>query len=279
MWSDTSALEHEAHNAILRIQNQISCNQRVAGGLQPSGSIGSKKPHSPFRVCISLSMPSPVCRRFQLYRDSVWGPVPMILESGTKLNALGLIIYIKMKKENLKILGINVKKNLTINQLLTLSSEDLLCRENAEKIAVLRELCEEFYYTKTRKTKTVSSPESAAKLFAGKLKYLDREECWIATLDSANGVIGVERISVGNLNSCIFDIKRIVRTCLTHNANSMIVAHNHPSGNVKPSSSDIKQTEQLRDALKLFDIGLIDHIILSDREYFSFSNEMSEKYE
>lgn len=185
----------------------------------------------------------------------------------------------KMKKENLKILGINVKKNLTMNQLLTLSSEDLLCRENAEKIAVLRELCEEFYYTKTRKTKTVSSPESAAKLFAGKLKYLDREECWIATLDSANGVIGVERISVGNLNSCIFDIKRIVRTCLTHNANSMIVAHNHPSGNVKPSSSDIKQTEQLRDALKLFDIGLIDHIILSDREYFSFSNEMSEKYE
>lgn len=93
------------------------------------------------------------------------------------------------------------------------------------------------------------------------------------TLNSNNSVIGIHNVGSGTLNSCIFDIRRIVRTCLIDNCAGVLLAHNHPSGNSKPSKSDIDQTIRLKKALDMFNIGLVDHLVITDDKFYSFVDE------
>lgn len=176
-----------------------------------------------------------------------------------------------MKKEKLNILGICVDEDLSAKDLLGLAREELMDVETAGKVAVLREICEEFQEARQETRESITSPDQAVGLFKTKLRLLDHEECWIATLDAANHCIRVENITLGSIRTCIFDIKRIVKSALVANASGIIVAHNHPSGNPRPSGDDIKRTKSLKDALVLFDINLVDHLILSDGNYYSFA--------
>ena len=179
-----------------------------------------------------------------------------------------------MKKEHLNALGIAVSKDLSSRELLSLTNEELFNNETACKIAALKEICEELYgkSVSKRTTRITNSLDSATAL-APELRFLDHEECWIVTLNSMNEVIQKHCIGAGGLRACIIDIRRIVRTALIDNCAGVILAHNHPSGNIFPSSADINETEKLRDALKLFDINLLDHLIITDEKFYSFSDE------
>lgn len=183
-----------------------------------------------------------------------------------------------MKKEKLNILGINVNEDLSTKELLGMAREELMDAIIAEKVAVLREICEEFYSSRQEIPESITTSEQASALFKGKLRFLDHEECWIAILDNANHCIKVERMTSGNSNTCVFDVKRIVKSALIANASGIILAHNHPSGNPSPSAADIKRTKTLKDALTLFDISLLDHLILSDGNYYSFTDESITRY-
>ena len=107
---------------------------------------------------------------------------------------------------------------------------------------------------------------------------LDHEEAWLIFLTRSNTVIGTEMVSKGTLNSTSVDCRTILRRVLLNNAGGIIIAHNHPSGNPQPSSEDIRFTERLKDACKLMDISLIDHIIVSCKSFFSFAEEKEYKY-
>ena len=99
------------------------------------------------------------------------------------------------------------------------------------------------------------------------------EEFKVMLLNRANRVLGISSISKGGVSGTVADAKVIFALALKGVASGIIVAHNHPSGNLKPSQADIKLTQKLSDAGKLLDISLLDHIILTPDGYTSFSDE------
>ena len=81
------------------------------------------------------------------------------------------------------------------------------------------------------------------------------------------------KISQGGVSGTITDIRIILQSAFSKLASAMILAHNHPSGNLKPSEADLKITKKIKDAAKLMDIAVLDHIIVGDESYLSFADE------
>ena len=100
------------------------------------------------------------------------------------------------------------------------------------------------------------------------------ESAYILCLSRSNKILGYKRVSIGSSSGTIFDAKHMLQYALLSNASSIIVAHNHPSGNLNPSETDIIQTRKLKEAAKLLDITLFDHIIVCTNDrYYSFADE------
>ena len=100
-----------------------------------------------------------------------------------------------------------------------------------------------------------------------------REEFRAIYLNRANKINGVCLHSIGATAGTIVDIKSIIATAILSNSMAIILSHNHPSGSIKPSDADKKLTKKLISAAKLFDIQILDHLIISRENYFSFSDE------
>ena len=92
-------------------------------------------------------------------------------------------------------------------------------------------------------------------------------------LNRANNTIGWFKISQGGLSKTIIDRRVLLATALNCGASAIIIAHNHPSGNKKPSNADIKMTTQINKACEIMDIQLLDHLIMTYDSYFSFADE------
>lgn len=122
---------------------------------------------------------------------------------------------------------------------------------------------------------TVHNSKEAARLVYPALSGLDHEEAWVFFLTSHHGVISTEMLSRGTLDRTAIDSRTILRQTLLKNAAAIILCHNHPSGNEKPSLADIGLTDNLQKACKLMDIPLLDHIILSNGKYYSFADEVA----
>lgn len=101
---------------------------------------------------------------------------------------------------------------------------------------------------------------------------LRHEEFWVLMVNRANGIIGKKRISIGGVSGTVADPRIIFRTAIESLASGIIVAHNHPSGNLKPSKEDISLTGKLKDGGKMLDIQFIDHLIISGNNYYSFAD-------
>ena len=99
------------------------------------------------------------------------------------------------------------------------------------------------------------------------------ESCFIMLLDHGNNVIGWAKISQGGVALAIMDVKLICKYAVETLASGVILLHNHPSGNMQPSELDKKTTARIKDALKMFEVELLDHLIISDEKYFSFNDE------
>jgi DNA repair protein RadC len=102
---------------------------------------------------------------------------------------------------------------------------------------------------------------------------LPHEEFWLLILNRSNTVIKKELISRGGVSGTVVDTKIIFKSAIENLASSIIISHNHPSGNLKPSDADIKITKNIKDAGKIMDIPLFDHLIITDKGYYSFNDE------
>jgi len=105
----------------------------------------------------------------------------------------------------------------------------------------------------------------------GSIEYL--EEFKVILLNTNNRVLGIVDISVGGLQGTLADPKVIFAIALKTNSSKIILAHNHPSGNIKPSNTDIKLTQKLKEGGKLLEIDVCDHIIVTTDRYYSFADE------
>lgn len=121
--------------------------------------------------------------------------------------------------------------------------------------------------------RTVSDPKTVYQLMIPHMRGLDHEECWALFLNRANILIGKEMMSKGGLEATVMDCKMIARRALERKASSVILVHNHPSGSALPGSADVSQTAILKKALSTCDISLTDHVVISDKGYYSFADE------
>ena len=105
------------------------------------------------------------------------------------------------------------------------------------------------------------------------LSDVDHEEFWCMFLNSNNGVIKKEIISKGGISSTIVDVRVILKRALLLSAPAIILVHNHPSDNTKPSHHDINITKNIQEGAQLLNIKLLDHVIVGDTNYYSFADE------
>jgi len=105
------------------------------------------------------------------------------------------------------------------------------------------------------------------------LADLDHEEFWVLYLNRSNRIVESYNLSKGGLSGTVIDIRLILKKAIELLSSAMIICHNHPSGNIDPSESDKQITGKLKVAANQMDIKLLDHIIVTDNSYFSFSDE------
>ncbi len=119
----------------------------------------------------------------------------------------------------------------------------------------------------------IGSSRDVFRIFQPLIGDLGHEEFWLLMLNRANRVIGRSRISQGGLTGTVIDTRIILKNAIDQLASAIIVCHNHPSGNTQPSDSDIEITVKIRDAARLLDIRLLDHLVIGEKSYLSFADE------
>lgn len=145
----------------------------------------------------------------------------------------------------------------------------------AKAIAIVcaMELTRRRIHEAENKKEPINSSHKAYALLQPDLTDKLAEECWVLLLNRANYLIKKIKISSGGTSATVVDPKLVFRLVLEHQAVAIILAHNHPSGNPSPSVTDIQLTKRLAEAGKLLDVTITDHIICTDRTYFSFADQ------
>ncbi|TVQ36206.1 MAG: hypothetical protein EA356_05980 [Geminicoccaceae bacterium] len=113
----------------------------------------------------------------------------------------------------------------------------------------------------------IDTPEALLDFLAGELRYRRDEAALAVFLDADFRVIAVEVIAVGSVNHCPLTVRQVVERALAHGASALVLAHNHPSGNLDPSSADVTTTHNLQTTLANLDIDLLEHVIIGDGAY------------
>ncbi len=119
----------------------------------------------------------------------------------------------------------------------------------------------------------IQSSRDAYSIMQPLLCDLMHEEFWIILLNRSNRLIEVLRTSQGGISGTVTDIRMIMKNAIMYVASSLVLCHNHPSGNLKPSKADLEITKKVAEAARLMDVKVLDHIIIADRSYFSFADE------
>jgi DNA repair protein RadC len=132
-------------------------------------------------------------------------------------------------------------------------------------VQLLRDSC-------IRKGPQINNPEDIFNL----VRYLSNKdrECFVSVhLDARNHVIGIEEVAIGSLNASIVHPREVFKSAILNNAASIILAHNHPSGDHKPSEDDIEITKRLENAGKIIGIKIADHVVIGNSNFLSFRRE------
>lgn len=119
----------------------------------------------------------------------------------------------------------------------------------------------------------IKSPSDISDYFINEMAHLKREHFNIVMLDNKNYIIEVYNVSIGSLNSAIVHPREVYRNAIKRSSASIILVHNHPSGDITPSSEDIAITKRLDECGKIVGIKVLDHIIVGENGYFSFKEE------
>jgi DNA repair protein RadC len=170
----------------------------------------------------------------------------------------------------------SVENNL--NELGKLSVDDLqkykgMGEAKAIGIVAALELGRRRKLSESVNRKKIASSRDIYDIFHPVLADLPNEEFWITLLNRSNKIIERIKISQGGISGTITDVRIILKIALEKLASAIILCHNHPSGNPKPSEADISITQKIKESGKLMDINLLDHIIVTDGNYYSFADE------
>jgi DNA repair protein RadC len=156
--------------------------------------------------------------------------------------------------------------NNDLQQLARMSVQELITIAAAMELGIRRKAAEHF------RTKIQCSKDIAGYLQA-RLEYRKQEVFAVVYLNRGNRILSLETISEGGLTGTVADPRIILKKALEQDATSLVLCHNHPSGNLTPSKADEQLTQKIKQAAALMDIAVLDHIIVSQEGYFSFADE------
>lgn len=122
-----------------------------------------------------------------------------------------------------------------------------------------------------KKLENFNSPEAVSRYFMEELRHENQEHFIVCFLNTKNRLLGYKEIGIGSLDTVPVDLKEAMRWALRFKAHGMILVHNHPSGYPEPSTADICLTKQFIKAASFFDIKLLDHVIIGDKEFVSLN--------
>ena len=159
---------------------------------------------------------------------------------------------------------------LTINDFMKYNG---IGEAKAVTIAAALELGRRRRFSEALEKPSIKNSQIAYECFYAHLSDLNHEQFWIMLLNNANKVIKMEKVGVGGMTGTTADPKKIFKCALENNAASIMLCHNHPSGNVVPSNADKQITNNLVKAGQFLEIKILDHIIIGNDNYFSFADE------
>lgn len=192
---------------------------------------------------------------------------------------LAVILRTGSGKENILNLSSRIlTESGGLNGLLKLNVEELqkfhgIGIAKAVQITALAELSRRFNTYKSGDKYVISKPEAAAKLLMKEMQDLNKEVFKVVLLNTKNAVLKIVDVSVGSLNSSIVHPREVFNEAIITHSASIIICHNHPSGDPTPSEEDIKITQRLAEGGKLLGIEIIDHIIIGHGVYVSLKEK------
>lgn len=192
---------------------------------------------------------------------------------------LAIILRSGSSSENIINLSSRILKETGgLNGILSCSAEDLLDlkgigQAKAAQLLALGELLKRFRSFYSGEQYKISQPKDAAEYIMNDMRYLKQEHLKVIMLNTKNIVITVKDVSVGTLNSSIVHPREVFCEAIKKNSASIIICHNHPSGDPAPSSEDINLTNRIKECGKLLGIELLDHIIIGDGIYVSLKEK------
>ncbi len=121
-----------------------------------------------------------------------------------------------------------------------------------------------------REQQAITSSADVVEIFSQYFSGMKHEECWVLYLSASNRIIERYRVSQGGVTATVVDHRLIVKRALELLSTNIVLVHNHPSGAAEPSAEDISLTQKIKSAATLFDISLLDHIIIAESSHYSF---------
>jgi DNA repair protein RadC len=143
----------------------------------------------------------------------------------------------------------------------------------AIKIAAAMEISCRRRETDQKKLDKINTSRSVFEIMNPLLGHLSHEEFWVLFLNNSNKILAKTHLSKGGMTSTIVDVRIVMKQALEHSATAIVLVHNHPSGVPNPSESDTLLTEKFKSAAESLDIRVLDHIIVTEKNYFSFADE------
>lgn len=191
----------------------------------------------------------------------------ILISTGTKSKSA-----IDLAREILKKCGddINHLAKMSVKELVKI---DGIGEAKAISIVAAIELGGRRQIAEVKQKKSIGHSRDIYDLFKPKLADLMHEEFWILLLNQGLKIIGERQVSEGGMTSTAVDARKIFRLAIDEGAASIALAHNHPSGSLKPSNEDILLTNRLKEAGKLLDVKVIDHVIVAETGFYSFADE------
>lgn len=168
--------------------------------------------------------------------------------------------------------------NNNLNELGKLSIKQLMefkgiGEAKAVSIAAALEIGRRRRGEEAQKITKINSSKNVFELLQPKMGELPHEEFWIVFLNNSNAVLQAGQLSKGGITGTLVDVRLVLKQALELGAVGLILAHNHPSGTLRPSEADKQITKKLKVASEALDIKVLDHIIITQKEYFSFADE------
>lgn len=143
----------------------------------------------------------------------------------------------------------------------------------AAQLMALAEISKRFRTFRSGEEYKITQPKDAAELLMEDMRYLKQEHLKVIMLNTKNTVITIKSVSVGSLNSSIVHPREVFCEAIKKSSASIIISHNHPSGDPSPSSEDISLTQRIKESGKLLGIELLDHIIIGNGNYVSLKEK------